>query len=333
MICSSSATVPQCRSCCSELAMRQRIDLFPGTDEEYVQFLETEVIGLRNRLQIISEVESQIAVISPFQQTQTVPQRPPSTTAPTSAAIVTLPTAALGPNPVAHSAAVLQLSTPTEDPSRSQRDLSNHSASNSRIYASELRDGRDETSGGFHIWKPEEHKIKYTTISSKIDWLVRHMPKATQWLSRIQEARLFDCVQSGNIISHLLESDPDVPLTQSAAAAIGEGGSSSEHLVSRVMELAQLAAKKAVDATVSLMISRFQKFVVLSACRVLRQTRKITSTDCKTVAMLCLGKNIGDKYCRRIMNTVLFLNRLIDSLGARGWTRRAAELVLLCAFH
>lgn len=78
-----------------------------------------------------------------------------------------------------------------------------------------------------------------------------------------------------------------------------------------------------------LRLANFQQLILLSSCAVLRQNHEIPLSDLLDIVRIVLRRT-SDRYCNRILDTVVYLNTLVDTLNAHGWENRAAELLLLC---
>ena len=86
-----------------------------------------------------------------------------------------------------------------------------------------------------------------------------------------------------------------------------------------------------MTASIAVTIANFQRILVLSACAVLRAiaTPRIPEERILYIVKICLGY-VSDDYCIRMLNTAVFINRLVDVLNVHGWDGRADELLLWC---
>ena len=269
--------------------MSSRIDSFEGTQDDYIIFLETEVLKLRvgsSQLQQQPEPSQQFAS------------------------------------------------------SRSHVPLMNENLPDLPVAATTPASLLPANASCLNIipWRPSPKGRKPTPEPAAKFWLKRAKtlvnltPPATKWWRKVQDTGIYAYLYSGEIISCVLDSEAR-PTT---AATFEESGCQESTSVDfpvslqRIATFAQTAMRRDTSASLELMIARFQQLIVLSACVVLREMRKADLPHILRIVRICCGKDITDKHCFRVLSTALFVNRLIDSLDAHGWTMRATMLVLLC---
>lgn len=104
---------------------------------------------------------------------------------------------------------------------------------------------------------------------------------------------------------------------------------SGSEILANIKHYAEVSARNSRKASLAVMLANFQKLLVLSACAVVLSTEKSLQEDIlDTVCILYGGTN--KPYARRLVETAVFVNQLIDMLSMHGWGDRAAVLIMLC---
>jgi len=162
------------------------------------------------------------------------------------------------------------------------------------------------------------------------DGLVRKTPLALEWWSSLRKQGIYDVMCNGMAVAFLLGDETSPPVARGAAV---EQNLSNDGfaLLQRIAKYAHDATQRHLTASVAVRLANFQQILVLSTCVVLRSMARPSFPDEKLldIVKICLG-DVSDEYCFRMLDTAVFINRLVDVLNAHGWDGRAAELLLWC---
>lgn len=181
-------------------------------------------------------------------------------------------------------------------------------------------------------WKPNAKKQKSSCPAWKrhAEGLVKRTPVAREWWSSLREQGIYEVMCSGAAIAFLLGDETSPPSAQRGTLerSISNDGSA---LLRHIACYARGANQRQMTASIAVRLANFQQILVLSACAVLRSiaTPKISEERILGIVKICLG-DVSDDYCIRMLNTAVFINRLVDVLNAHGWDGRAGELLLWC---
>lgn len=151
--------------------------------------------------------------------------------------------------------------------------------------------------------------------------LVDNTPKAENWHDALKQKGIYDIMDSGGVVKFLLDTSYEVPATSRPTVT------DTDPLL-RIREYAMATAQRVSVASRALVLANFQKFLVLCACTVLKETG-LPATDVLDIIRLCIGQ-ATDNHCWRMLGVVVYLNQLIEKLSQNGWGYRASELLLLC---
>lgn len=164
------------------------------------------------------------------------------------------------------------------------------------------------------------------------DALVRKAPRAPEWWAALQKEGIYDVMRNGLAVAFLLGDEGTLPTT-AGAGLICDGSTPGDQLglLRHVARYARNAATRRLTASVATRLANFQLLLVLSACAVIRAVAQpsVREDHLLDIVKICLG-DVSDDYCRRMLDTAVYVNRLIDLLNAHGWDGRGAELLLLC---
>lgn len=97
----------------------------------------------------------------------------------------------------------------------------------------------------------------------------------------------------------------------------------------RIQRYARVSAQRGIDASVGTALTNYQKFLVLSSCTVLISTGTPLN-EAYAVVRICMGNDVTDEQCRRMLRGCQFMHKLVDNLYVGGWGVRAFELLLVC---
>lgn len=161
--------------------------------------------------------------------------------------------------------------------------------------------------------------------------LIALSPTPEQWIPTLQQHGLSDIISNGKAIAHLLGDGGQLD-TLRKSTMVGQSSTLQPEsaLLDRVSLYAQSASQQKVTAEILVRLSNFQKFLVVSACAVLRNILpEVPEKEILNIVRICVGDH-SDDYCRRMLRVAVYLNTLIDVLNVNGWDKRAGELVLLC---
>ncbi len=156
--------------------------------------------------------------------------------------------------------------------------------------------------------------------------LIKDTPKAENWSRTLKEKGLHEVMVSGNALRYLL----DTTVQTDSSLASGEiSPAETSDVLNYVRHYAQATATRTMTASVALVLANFQRFLVLSACAVLLQ-ENFFAVEVYNIAKICIGDDVTDDYCSRIVRSAKYVNELVDNLYLRGWGYRSSELLLLC---
>lgn len=155
--------------------------------------------------------------------------------------------------------------------------------------------------------------------------LIRATPNAEDWTKAVQKADLCGIIGTEQAASYLL--DQGTALSPVSVTTTLQDRSLA--LLDRIRSYAISTSRRKASASTLVKLAAFQQFLLLSACVVLRATKTATDSSVVEIVKICIGDR-DKRYCRRVLDAVLYVNRLVDSLSAQGWGDRAAELVMLC---
>lgn len=162
--------------------------------------------------------------------------------------------------------------------------------------------------------------------------LVQRTPLAQDWWSAFRSQGIYDVMCNGTAVAFLLGDESSPPVAQ---GAVSKRSMLDEDfaLLRHIAHYAHGATQRQMTASVAVRLAHFQQILVLSTCAVLRSVAQPSVPEEKLleIVKICLG-DVSDQYCIRMLDTAIFVNRLIDILNAHGWDGRAAELLLWCEY-
>lgn len=255
--------------------MRARVDDFTGSDEQYISYLEREVLALRGRKAASNSTSSSC--------------EPHLDVAEDSAC-----------------------------------DLSN--AASTQHNGKRLKRHRElefiMLDPGSLSHNPVKQYIPNPRWRDNANTLIAETPKAVDWYSSLKQQGIYDILSNGQAVAYLMAVDDRSPVLPSEPASLGFS------ISDRLKGYALAATHRGSAASIALKLANFQKFLVLSACCVLRQS---SEQDCiLEVISLCVGRSVTPRRGEDLLNTCRFVNRLMDALYVHGWGLRGCELFLLC---
>lgn len=165
------------------------------------------------------------------------------------------------------------------------------------------------------------------------DALLKKTPHALEWWSALRSEGIYDVMCNGMAVAFLLGEGSVPPTANSTGSICDESMIGDEFaLLRHVAHYAHAATRRRLTASVGTRLANFQLLLVLSACVVIRSVARpdIPERHILDIVKICLG-DISDQYCRRMLETAVYVNRLIDMLNAHGWDGRGAELLLWCS--
>ena len=183
-------------------------------------------------------------------------------------------------------------------------------------------------------WDPSSKRIKRETPTWKrhAAKLIEATPKATEWWQALRQHGIYEIMHNGTAIAHLLSEDSRPVVLRDRSMRIQEilAPSFESSLVQHIALYARSASQHEEAADVLFRLANFQKFLVLSACSVVRVILpNIPDLEILHIVQICVGQH-SSEYSDRMLRVAVYLNTLIDILNVNGWDGRAAELVLLC---
>ena len=181
-------------------------------------------------------------------------------------------------------------------------------------------DGYHGTHGN-HLAPPAK-RLKRWQAAAKV--LIENTPKAKDWYKVLKEKGIYDIMNSGGVVKFLLDTSYD-PSTMARPTV------TETNPLLRIREYARATAQRMSAASRALVLANFQKFLVLCACAVLKETG-VHEQDVLDIIRLCNGQTTA-AHCWRMLGVVVYLNKLIEKLSQNGWGHRAGELLLLCQYQ
>ncbi|KAF2158938.1 hypothetical protein M409DRAFT_61210 [Zasmidium cellare ATCC 36951] len=162
----------------------------------------------------------------------------------------------------------------------------------------------------------------------KVLTLVEETPKASKWILRLQEKGIFDAMCNGKAVSNLLLLDAERETRTTSREDFSMTRVFRSSPLARIEHYARVSVQKEMTAAVATSLANYQKLLVLSACVVLAGTGT-ASEDVYGIVRICMGNDVTDVHCRRILRGCRFVHELMDTLYMGGWGLRAFELLLL----
>ena len=156
--------------------------------------------------------------------------------------------------------------------------------------------------------------------------LIKDTPKAENWSRALKQKGLHEVMASGKALTYLLDTSVQADIS----AVSGEiSQAETSDVLNYVRHYAQATTIRTMTASVVLVLANFQRFLVLSACAVLLE-EDYPAVEIWDIARICIGDDVTDDYCSRVVRSAKYVNELIDNLYLRGWGYRSSELLLLC---
>lgn len=169
-----------------------------------------------------------------------------------------------------------------------------------------------------NVARPAKRTQRWQSAARK---LVESTPKAEDWHDALKKKGIYNIMDSGGVVKFLLDTSYEPP-------AVTRPIVTETNPLLRIREYAMATAQRVSVASRALVLANFQKFLVLCACAVLKETG-LPAKDVLDIIRLCIGHATED-HCWRMLGVVVYLNRLIEKLSQNGWGYRAGELLLLC---
>lgn len=153
-------------------------------------------------------------------------------------------------------------------------------------------------------------------------------PDAENWWPTIQKLRFYNIMRNGNATTFLLGGKCHA-LSDIITNTLALPRADKEDLLLLSKSIAYASLERDLTASLAISLANFQKFLVLSSCIVLSKTC-MTQKDVYTAVRIVFGGQTSDRYCMRLLRTVICLNEVVDILNTHGWVNRASELLLIC---
>lgn len=144
--------------------------------------------------------------------------------------------------------------------------------------------------------------------------LVLKTPKAIEWNRKIKEANIYTIMVDDNAAAFLLDENRPV----STLCVQQDITQQMQGVAGRVQQYARSATTRDLNAQIASKVANFQKFLLLSACAVLREEQEIPQNTINDILRISLD-DVKNRYCMRMLDTAVYLNRLIDCLNSYGW--------------
>ena len=174
---------------------------------------------------------------------------------------------------------------------------------------------------GIHLARPAKRMQRWQA-AAKV--LIENTPKAEDWYKALKEKGIYDIMNSGGVVKFLLD-------TSYNPSTVTRPTITETNPLLRIREYAMATAQRMSAASRALVLANFQKFLVLCACAVLKETG-VPEQDVLDIIRLCIGQ-ATPTHCWRMLKVVVYLNQLIEKLSQNGWGHRAGELLLLCQYQ
>lgn len=201
-----------------------------------------------------------------------------------------------------------------------------------------IRQPTERSELSIEVWSPSQNVAKkqrkdHPTWKKHADELLKITPAGDAWREAMGAKDIYGAMETGAAVAHLLRPENAVPLAsgEKAPQTMEHVHGRTGRLIERITRYASLAAQRQRTASLALLLANFQIFVVLSACVVLHAKRVLSKDHVFCIVRTCLG-DVTDDYCTRMLHTAKYMNTMIDTLAAREWDGRAAELILFCQF-
>lgn len=181
-------------------------------------------------------------------------------------------------------------------------------------------------------WRPGKRKKSEVTIprwKERALALVQATPEADAWIERLKDKGIYDAMRNGTAVSSLLLLDVDNRRYESVEADSTACQTPDSNPISRVQHYARISVRREISASMATALANYQKFLVLSACAVLVGKGSPTD-DVYQIVRICMGNDVTDVHCQRILRGCKFVHELMDNLYMGGWGLRAYELLLIC---
>ncbi|KAB8356479.1 hypothetical protein FH972_024062 [Carpinus fangiana] len=157
--------------------------------------------------------------------------------------------------------------------------------------------------------------------------LIELTPIACEWYFECKRQNVDKILSSGDVLRSILAQDVN------HKAAHGGITETQPPMLSNIEAYAQEASSMDDTIPVAAMVARFEKFLVLSICAVIDKVcdmSKDQHTRLLGVVKTCLNSHSTlEQYPRRMIETAVWMNKLIDELDTRGWSPRASELIFM----
>lgn len=173
-------------------------------------------------------------------------------------------------------------------------------------------------------------KVSIPAWKRRAEALVKKTPLALDWWTSLRAEGIYEVMCNGTAVAYLLGDAQSPPI---ARGAIQRASMACDDLalLRHVAQHAEAAFRRRLTASVAIRLAHFQQILVLSSCAAIRSiaSTSVPHEELLEIVKICIGE-VSDAYCDRMLDTAVFINRLIDVLNAHGWEGRAAELLLWC---
>ncbi|KAM0703896.1 hypothetical protein Q7P35_008902 [Cladosporium inversicolor] len=173
----------------------------------------------------------------------------------------------------------------------------------------------------FHLARPTK-RLRRWQAAAKV--LIENTPKAKDWYQALKEKGIYDIMNSGGVVKFLLDTSYD-------PSAVTRPTVTETNSLIRIREYAMATAQRMSAAFRALVLANFQKFLVLCACTVLKETG-VPEQDVLDIVRLCIGQTTAT-HCWRMLGVVVYLNKLIEKLSQNGWGHRAGAIGLVNSYY
>lgn len=176
-------------------------------------------------------------------------------------------------------------------------------------------------------------KLERITWREKADDLLQRIPRVRTWRHVLDRHGIYQYLRGGTFLAELLDGT-GLKNPASIAEPIPSQAEANAS-VERLTKFAKAAARLESSARIARGLAVFQQFITLSSCAVLLADNTIPRDTIFKIAKICINSTceVSDDYCRQLLQTICFVNSLIDGLSAGRLGKHASELLLICQYN
>ncbi|KAI5366160.1 hypothetical protein Slin15195_G076850 [Septoria linicola] len=160
--------------------------------------------------------------------------------------------------------------------------------------------------------------------------LVKDTPRAQEWYAKLKERGIYEPMRDGLAVEHLLQLNVHGTVRETTMDnfSMSQSQALCQGSLERLAHYARVSVRNRTDASLATALANYQNFLVLSSCAVLIGTGT-PKQEVYDVIKICMGNNVTELYCQRVLHGCQLVHELMDNLYMGGWGLRAFELLLL----